>query len=518
MESFPSFVLSGIAVRTEVQRNAFAYARDRCQRDGSRLAPRKNVNKCIETNFAGRRLSFRMKSFAHFTISPPFTVCASATATLPSSLTLQPIRRFEGTIELPGSKSLSNRVLLLSALASGATEVSNLLDSDDVRVMVGALKDLGISLQEERAAKRISVVGCAGRWPKEGPLELFLGNAGTAMRPLVAAVSLGQGNFILDGVPRMRERPIKDLVDGLAQLGVDITCSPTGCPPVTIEATGQLPGGTVRLSGAISSQFLSAVLMASPLAEGDVRIEIIDKLVSVPYVEMTIKLMNKFGAKVEYDRESYREFVIPGGQTYQSPGEYFVEGDASSASYFLSGAAITGGTVTVEGCGSESVQGDVGYANVMEQMGCHVKWSPHSVTLTGPSDGKLKGVDVDMNSMPDAAMSLAVVALFADGPTRIRNVYNWRVKETERMVAVCTELRKLGATVEEGEDYLVVHPPKDGPAGILPAEIDTYDDHRMAMAFSLAACGHSPITIRDPACVSKTFPSYFEVLEKMVVR
>ena len=423
----------------------------------------------------------------------------------PDSLILAPIKRISGRVDLPGSKSLSNRVLLLSMLAEGTTRIQNLLDSDDVRYMIGALEKLGITLQETREKNEISVEGCSGRIPNSD-LELMLGNAGTAMRPLTAALTLGQGRYVLDGVPRMRERPIVDLVEGLQQLGAKVRLlnGPPG-PPVEILAQG-LPGGTARIKGSVSSQFLSAILMAAPGAEKDVTLEIDDTLVSVPYVEMTLALMERFGVHVE--NRDFQEFHIPGKQTYHSPGDFFVEGDASSASYFLAGAAITGGTVTVLGCGTESLQGDSKFAEVLEQMGAETQWQPHSVTVRGNT---LKGVDLDMNRMPDAAMTLAVAALFAEGTTKIRNVYNWRLKETERMKAVTTELRKLGAEVEEGDDYLIIDPPDQ----IQSTEIETYDDHRMAMAFSLAACGAESVTILDPGCVSKTFPDYFEVLKSV---
>ena len=423
----------------------------------------------------------------------------------PDSLILAPIKRISGRVDLPGSKSLSNRVLLLSMLAEGTTQIQNLLDSDDVRYMIGALEKLGITLQETREKNEISVEGCSGRIPNSD-LELMLGNAGTAMRPLTAALTLGQGRYVLDGVPRMRERPIVDLVEGLQQLGAKVRLlnGPPG-PPVEILAQG-LPGGTARIKGSVSSQFLSAILMAAPGAQKDITLEIDDTLVSVPYVEMTLALMERFGVHVE--NRDFQEFHIPGKQTYHSPGDFFVEGDASSASYFLAGAAITGGTVTVHGCGTESLQGDSKFAEVLEQMGAETQWQPHSVTVRGNT---LKGVDLDMNRMPDAAMTLAVAALFAEGTTKIRNVYNWRLKETERMKAVTTELRKLGAEVEEGEDYLIIDPPDQ----IQSTEIETYDDHRMAMAFSLAACGAESVTILDPGCVSKTFPDYFEVLKSV---
>ena len=421
---------------------------------------------------------------------------------LPDKLTLSPIQKISGSVVLPGSKSLSNRILLLSMLAEGKTEIQNLLDSDDVRRMVEALETLGIQLEENRAENLITVSGTSGIIPvKEA--TLMLGNAGTAIRPLTAAMTLGHGRFVLDGVQRMRERPIIDLVNGLSQLGANLRCiNGTDCPPVEVIADG-LPGGITRLSGAISSQYLTAILLAAPYADKEVQIEITDKLVSVPYVEMTLRLMQSFGVSVNH--ENFRLFHIP-RQTYRSPGNIFVEGDASSASYFLAGAAITKGTVTVKGCGTDSLQGDARFAEVLEKMGAKVEWEPQQVKLTGNS---LNGIDVDMNKMPDAAMTLAVAALFASGPTAIRNIYNWRVKETERLQAVSTELRKLGAEVEEGYDYLVIQPPEQ----IRKAEIDTYDDHRMAMAFSLAACGESPMTINNPGCVSKTFPDYFEVLD-----
>jgi 3-phosphoshikimate 1-carboxyvinyltransferase len=365
-----------------------------------------------------------------------FRVSASvATAEKPSTvpeIVLQPIKDISGTIKLPGSKSLSNRILLLAALSEGTTVVDNLLNSDDIHYMLGALKTLGLRVEEDKAIKRAIVEGCGGLFPvgKESrdEIQLFLGNAGTAMRPLTAAVTVAGGNssYVLDGVPRMRERPIGDLVDGLQQLGANVDCFlGTKCPPVRVFGKGGLPGGKVKLSGSISSQYLTALVMAAPLALGDVEIEIIDKLISVPYVEMTLKLMERFGISVEHN-DSWDRFLIRGGQKYKSPGNAYVEGDASSASYFLAGAAVTGGTVTVEGCGTSSLQGDVKFAEVLEKMGAKVTWSETSVTVTGPlrdSSKKkhLRAIDVNMNKMPDVAMTLAVVALFADGPTAIRD-------------------------------------------------------------------------------------------------
>ena len=424
-------------------------------------------------------------------------------------LRLDPIRRISGSITLPGSKSLSNRVLLLAMLSEGETLIENLLDSDDVRRMVDALVRLKISYEEDRPNKKIRVRGVVGRIPV-AEAELFLGNAGTAIRPLTAALTLGHGRFVLDGIERMRERPIQDLLEGLNQLGANVrSIHNTGCPPVEIIADGLL-GGVTELSGAISSQYLSAILLTSPYAKTPVEIRIRDHLVSIPYVEMTIQLMSRFGVKVVVS-EDFRNFYINAPQNYQSPETYFVEGDASSASYFLAGAAITGGSVTVVGCGTESLQGDAQFAKVLEMMGAEVGWQANKITVQG--SGNLKGIDVDMNEMPDAAMTLAVTALFAKGTTAIRNIYNWRLKETERLKAVSCELKKLGAFVEEGEDYLIIAPPRE----LMPVKISTYDDHRMAMAFSLAACGEVPITILNPTCVNKTFPDYFDQLSELTI-
>ena len=424
-------------------------------------------------------------------------------------LRLDPIRRISGSITLPGSKSLSNRVLLLAMLSEGETLIENLLDSDDVRRMVDALARLKISYEEDRPNKKIRVRGVVGRIPV-AEAELYLGNAGTAIRPLTAALTLGHGRFVLDGIERMRERPIQDLLEGLNQLGANVrSIHNTGCPPVEIIADGLL-GGVTELSGAISSQYLSAILLTSPYAKTPVEIRIRDHLVSIPYVEMTIQLMSRFGVKVVVS-EDFRNFYINAPQNYQSPETYFVEGDASSASYFLAGAAITGGSVTVVGCGTESLQGDAQFAKVLEMMGAEVGWQANKITVQG--SGNLKGIDVDMNEMPDAAMTLAVTALFAKGTTAIRNIYNWRLKETERLKAVSCELKKLGAFVEEGEDYLIIAPPRE----LMPVKISTYDDHRMAMAFSLAACGEVPITILNPTCVNKTFPDYFDQLSELTI-
>jgi 3-phosphoshikimate 1-carboxyvinyltransferase len=437
-------------------------------------------------------------------------------ATEHDTLTVTPIKSLDGTVTLPGSKSLSNRCLLLAALSEGNTQVNNLLDSDDIRYMLEALDQLQVPV-ERHSTSSVTVAGQAGPINSEGSVcELFLGNAGTAMRPLAAALCMGKGSFILDGVPRMRERPIADLIDGLQQLGANVTCvEETGCPPVTIHANG-LTGGKASISGKMSSQFLSSLLMAAPVVSGDVTISIKDELISAPYVQLTIDLMKKFGVNVQVtgDMDGAPSFFIAAAEKYTSPGSILVEGDASSASYFIAGAAITGGTVTVRGCGSESVQGDVAFANVMEQMGAKVTWAPESITVTRDKNTRLKGVDVDCGKIPDAAMTLAVVALFADGPTTIRNVYSWRLKETERMKAIVAECTKLGATVEEFTDYCIIHPPQDNKINdnVL---IETYDDHRMAMTFSLAAAGGVNVIINDPGCTAKTFPTYFDMLESI---
>jgi len=426
----------------------------------------------------------------------------NATASL-EVLTLAPIARISGTVNLPGSKSLSNRMLLLAALAQGETRVENLLDSDDVRVMVAALGTLGVAVRGDLASGTLTVTGRGGPLPG-GEHRLFLGNAGTAMRPLTAALTLGQGRYTLYGVPRMHERPIGDLVLALRGLGADIACTEReGYPPLVLNAQG-LPGGETGVSGTTSSQFLTALLMAAPYALSPVTVRITDHLVSRPYVAMTLALMARFGVRVE--REDWARFHIPAGQRYHSPGRALVEGDASSASYFLAGAAISGGTVRVTGCGSESLQGDARFAEVLGRMGAEVRYAPDHIEVRGGS--RLKGLDVDLESMPDAAMTLAVAALFAQGSTTLRGIGNWRVKETDRMAAVSAELQKLGARTEVGEHHLVVHPPQS----LRPARIATYDDHRMAMAFSLAACGGVAVTLEDPGCVRKTFPDYFQVL------
>lgn len=416
------------------------------------------------------------------------------------SLTLKPVGKVDGVVQLPGSKSLSNRLLLLSALAAGRTEVRNLLESDDTGYMTAALEKLGVKLTFSDQGTRCLVESGGGPFAV-GRADLFLGNAGTAIRPLCAALCLGRGEYTLTGEPRMLERPIAHLVDALRQLGANIDyAGAEGYPPLRIRADG-LRGGRVAIRGNVSSQYLTSLLLASPLARGELAIEIVGELVSKPYIDMTIDVMRRFGVAVE--NEDYRAFRVPGGQEYRSPGSALVEGDASSASYFLSAAAIRGGTVRVQGVGADSVQGDVKHADVLEQMGATVRRGADYIEV---SRGALRGLDLDLNHIPDAAMTVAVTALFAEGRTIIRNIGNWRVKETDRLAAMAAELHKVGAGVVEGPDYLEIEP----PAEIRPAVIETYNDHRMAMSFSLAALGNAGITIKDPECVSKTFPEYFE--------
>ncbi|MFZ7165291.1 3-phosphoshikimate 1-carboxyvinyltransferase [Avibacterium avium] len=425
-------------------------------------------------------------------------------------LTLQPISFVEGEINLPGSKSLSNRALLLAALAKGTTQVRNLLDSDDIRHMLNALQALGVKYQLSEDKRECEIEGVGGAFQWQGGLSLYLGNAGTAMRPLAAALCLkGEvpAEVILTGEPRMKERPIKHLVDALRQVGANISyLESEGYPPIAIQNSG-LKGGKVQIDGSISSQFLTALLMAAPLASGDMEIEIIGDLVSKPYIDITLAMMKDFGVTVRND--GYRTFFVQGNQSYISPKRYLVEGDASSASYFLAAGAIKG-KVKVTGIGKNSIQGDRLFADVLEKMGAKITWGEDFIQA---EKGNLKGIDMDMNHIPDAAMTIATTALFADGETVIRNIYNWRVKETDRLSAMATELRKIGAEVEEGEDYIRIQPlPLDQ---FQPAEIETYNDHRMAMCFALVALSNTPVTILDPKCTAKTFPTFFEEFAKI---
>ncbi|MCB1895300.1 MAG: bifunctional 3-phosphoshikimate 1-carboxyvinyltransferase/cytidylate kinase [Zoogloeaceae bacterium] len=418
-------------------------------------------------------------------------------------LDLPPLSGAAGTVRLPGSKSISNRVLLLAALAEGVTEIHDLLASDDVDRMLDALDALGVRWESLDEAGRFRVHGAGGALPvKHG--DLFLGNAGTAFRPLTAALALSGGHYRLSGVARMHERPIGDLVDGLRQLGANIGYQGVeGYPPLVIEPAEIRPGGVVRVRGEVSSQFLTALLMAMPLTGVETRIEVVGELISKPYVAITLALMARFGVVVA--REGWQAFVVPAGARYRSPGDIHVEGDASSASYFLAAGAVGGGPVRVEGVGRDSIQGDVRFADALASIGAQIEIGDNWIECRAPEAGGLRAFDLDLNHIPDAAMTLAVVALFTDGACRLRNIASWRVKETDRIAAMAAELRKLGAQVDEGDDQLVVVPP---PA-IRHAAIDTYDDHRMAMCFSLATLAGTAVRINDPKCVNKTFPDYF---------
>ncbi|MCC5887702.1 MAG: 3-phosphoshikimate 1-carboxyvinyltransferase [Gammaproteobacteria bacterium] len=421
-------------------------------------------------------------------------------------LLLQPIASVQGTVRIPGSKSLSNRLLLLAALAEGETRVEHLLDSDDVRRMLQALEALGVGLLRDGDAVTVKGLGGPIDAPGADPLVLELGNAGTAVRPLTAALTLGQGRFQIQGDPRMHERPIGPLVEALRALGADIRhLEQAGYPPLLITGTG-LDGGSVTIDGSLSSQFVSALMMAAPLARSAVTLLRRGELVSDPYIEITRRCMARFGIDVAWPEP--RRLEIPRGK-YHSPGSIKVEGDASSASYFLAAAAIAGGPVRVLGVGTESMQGDVAFADVLEAMGANVTRGADFIEV---QRGELRGVDLDLNHIPDAAMTIATTALFATGPTRIRNVANWRVKETDRIEAMARELRKVGATVTEYADGLGISPPRQ----VHSASIHTYDDHRMAMCFALVALGGVPVTIEDPRCVNKTYPNFFRDLASLV--
>ncbi len=413
-----------------------------------------------------------------------------------------------GTVRLPGSKSISNRVLLLAALSEGETEVRDLLASDDTQRMLEALQTLGLKLVD-LGGNDWKITGCSGVFPNK-TADIFLGNAGTAFRPLTAALALAGGDYTLSGVPRMHERPIGDLVDGLRQLGADISYQANeGFPPLAIKPATIRPGGVVKVRGDVSSQFLTGLLMALPLTGVETTVEVVGELISKPYIEITLATMAKFGVVVQ--RQDWQSFTVPAGSRYVSPGTIYVEGDASSASYFLALGAIGGGkagggSVRVEGVGQDSIQGDVKFAQALEAMGAEITMGPNWIESRAPVGG-LRGVDLDCNHIPDAAMTLATTAIYAQGDTILRNIASWRVKETDRIAAMATELRKLGVAVEEGEDFIRVTPPTNF-SELTPAAIDTYDDHRMAMCFSLTAFA-TPVRINEPECVGKTFPTYF---------
>ena len=408
----------------------------------------------------------------------------------------------QGTITLPGSKSISNRTLLLAALADGITVIRDLLASDDTARMLEALAALGVAL-ESVGENAWQVTGCAGQFPNK-QADLFLGNAGTAFRPLTAALAFSQGDYHLHGIPRMHERPIGDLVEALQQVGahIDYLGNP-GYPPLQISPAKLDVSQAIRIRGDVSSQFLTALLMALPLTGQAATIEVVGELISKPYIEITLNLMQRFGVTVS--RDGWQRFHIPAAVRYQSPAEIFVEGDASSASYFIA-AGILAGDVTVQGVGQQSIQGDIRFAEAAKLMGGRISYGDNHVRAE--KTASLQAIDLDCNHIPDAAMTLAVMAMFAEGTTTLRNIASWRVKETDRIAAMAAELRKVGASVIEGADYIQITPPAQLIAN---AEIDTYDDHRMAMCFSLLSLAGVPITINDPKCVGKTFPEYFKV-------
>ena len=413
-----------------------------------------------------------------------------------------------GVVRVPGSKSITNRALALAALATGPTELTGALFADDTARMMDCLRSLGFEVEERPEQASIRVTGQGGRIPRDRA-ELFVGNSGTTARFITPLLALGYGEYFIDGVPRMRERPISDLIGALKQLGVDIESSGgSGCPPLRVRATG-LRSGACTVRGDTSSQFLSGLLIASPCAEGkEMRLTVDGPLLSAPYVTLTADIMRAFGVSVEEAVEGGL-YVVPAGRAYDSPGTYAIEPDASSASYFWAAAAITGGSVRVEGIGRQSLQGDAKFVEVLGAMGCDVAYTDDAITVTG--NGAPRGGRFDMNAISDTAMTLAAVAVFADSPTSIENVGHIRHKETDRLRAITNELGRLGVRVEERADGITIHP----AANLNPATIQTYDDHRMAMAFALIGLRSPGVAIADPDCVRKTFPDYFVCLEQL---
>lgn len=416
-----------------------------------------------------------------------------------------------GTVRLPGSKSISNRVLLLSALADGTTEVQDLLDSDDTRVMLDALCALGVGIERHFDSADYAISGGGGPFPVKHA-ELFLGNAGTAFRSLTAACALSGGSYQLAGVARMHERPIGDLVDALRQLGAQIDyLGEEGFPPLAIGPGHIARAPEVSVKGNVSSQYLTGLLLSAPLLGREASIRVEGELISKPYIGITLGLMERYGVKVQ--REDWQRFIVPAAP-YRSPGTIHVEGDASSASYFLAAGALGHGPVRVEGVGRSSLQGDVQFAAALARMGAEVSFGPNWIECRLGCADRLHALELDCNHIPDAAMTLAVLALFADGTTTLTHIGSWRVKETDRIAAMATELRKFGATVEEGPDYIRITPPHASlPSNV---SIDTYDDHRMAMCFSLVALGGVSVRINDPGCVNKTFPEYFRAFSAIL--
>lgn len=431
------------------------------------------------------------------------------------SITIHPVSHpIRKMVVVPGSKSITNRALPLAALADGATTLAGILFADDTWQMINALQTLGYSLQMDQMAHTVHIGGRGKNLPAGNGQTLSCGNSGTTIRFLAAMLSLGSGDYILDGIARMRQRPIDQLVDQLRVLGADIAYEQAaGFPPIRIKAKG-LSGGGCQFSDAKSSQYISAVLMAAPLADNPVTVSLLGPITSEPYVLMTLRMMEQFGVHTQVHDQCgktvSRAIQVP-SCVYRSPGTYAIEPDASNASYFLAaGAIVPGSRITVAGLGKNSLQGDVAFADVLGKMGAQVEWLPEGVTVSAPADGKLRGIDLDMNHIPDMVQTLAVVALFAKGPTHVRNVWNLRVKETDRLAALEAELRKLGAKVETTKDSIHIVPPSGNK--LTAASIKTYDDHRMAMAFAIAGLRSSGVRIEDPQCTGKTYPEFFEDL------
>ncbi|MEM1212410.1 MAG: 3-phosphoshikimate 1-carboxyvinyltransferase [Planctomycetota bacterium] len=451
------------------------------------------------------------------TVTPP-----PPDAALPDPYPVQPIGPFSTHLSPPGSKSLTNRALLIAALADGPCTLTGVLFADDTRVMLDALESLGFALTVDESAATVTIQGRHGRIPVDAA-DLFLGNAGTATRFLTAALALGRGTYTLDGIPRMRERPIGQLVDPLRELEavIDYNASP-GYPPLTIHGNGGLPGGEITLRPTLSSQFISALLIAAPHFDEGLTLRFRGEMTSLPYVKMTLKLMEHFGVKPSFKRDANGDPYIRVRPDQYTATDYAVEPDASNASYFLAAAAaLPGSDCTIDHLGSRSLQGDAEFCDLLGRMGCTVTQKLESTHVAAPPDGKLLGIDADLNRMPDMAQTLAVLALFAEGPTTLRNIGNLRVKETDRLDALETELAKLGATAMTLGDDLTIHPP---PGNELTADdqspvlIETYDDHRMAMSFAVAGLRHPGIHLADPACVNKTYPTFFDDLAKLTPR
>ena len=415
----------------------------------------------------------------------------------------------DATVAVPGSKSITNRALLVAALADGPSELTGALHSDDTRYMAAALNALGVPVETDEVGARFVVQGGGGTFPVAAG-DLFVGNAGTAMRFLTAALPLGRGFYRIDGVPRMRQRPIQPLLGALRDLGADaISEFGTGCPPVVVRADG-LPGGRCAMAGNASSQYFSALLLVGPYAARGIEVEVVGDLVSKPYLPMTAAVMAAFGVAAELDTAAWRRLAVRPGQRYTGRA-YAVEPDASNASYFFAAAAVTGGRVRVEGLGRRSTQGDLRFVDVLAAMGATVEETDAAVEVRGPAGGRLRGVDLDLGAISDTAQTLAAIAPFAEGPTTIRGVAHARLKETDRVAAMATELRRLGQEVEEFPDGLRIV-----PRPLLPADVSTYDDHRMAMSFAVAALRAPGLRLRDPGCVAKTFPDFFQRLDALV--